>query len=88
MVRIGLARSNFKTGDFLLQGPFSRCKIEPTARTRIMDTPASEVTSLLLDWKIEGRAVEPRLVQRVLLDLKRPNLHRSAGGARRLYPEI
>ncbi len=36
-----------------------------------MDTPASEVTSLLLDRKTEGRAVEPRFIQQVWLDLNR-----------------
>jgi hypothetical protein len=68
---IGLATCDFPTGDFLLQSPSSRGKIEPTARTRIMDTPADEVTSLLLGWNAEGRAMEQGRVKQAWLELYR-----------------
>ena len=61
MGSLRLAAGDFQVGDFLLRSQSLRGNIEPTARTRTVDMPADEVTSLLLGWKAEGQAVEQRL---------------------------
>ena len=51
-----------------------------------MNTPAEEVTSLLLGWKAEDRDMEQGRVKRVWLELRRRNPLRTmqlkSGGAR------
>jgi hypothetical protein len=67
-------------------------RLRPTARTRIMYTPADEVTSLLLGCNAERRAVEPRLgnsPQPSALSFPLRTLQLASGGARyRLYRRL
>src|SRR5258708_3683085 len=62
-----------------LQSQSVRGNIVRTPRTRIMDTPADEVTSLLHAWKAGDRTVEQKLFELVWPDLHKLAEHLMQG---------